>query len=235
MPERYATEEIDKLKICILGQSGMGKTRMAIATLPPKAKVLILATEPGLMSVRNELRERPTFLPYKIKSLPEFITVLDHFEGKSKKPDYVVVDSLTALASLIHRNCKSLYKHMDMWTQFNDKFDVTLDRLLNFPKSNMICTAIDDLETDKSGEVSRLPLIAGGKMKKFMLQNFDGTFFLKYVTSEDGATKSILAVTQHLDDMPAKNRTGTLDLHEPPDLSHIITKMLGFLPGGESQ
>lgn len=229
-PPRYDLKDLrEAFSVCILGASGAGKTRMAIASLPPEARVAILITEHGLASVRNELRERrETYRVFEVTKSEQVREMAEHIRANPDKADYVVLDSLNELAGMIVAECDAKYKgSIRLWQEAYGR-TMLMIRLFKAIPRIFVCTCLEDVELTENGPVVT-PLVDGKKLKKNILAPFDEVYLLKSFALGDGPR--IWAVTNGSGGYPCKNRNYRLDYYEPPDLTAIIKKMLGYAPG----
>jgi hypothetical protein len=234
MPKKYDFNARNKcFSACILGPPGIGKTRMAIASLPERAKVVILATEHGFNSVKDELNARKhTYWPYEITHSHQLIKMLEYIESKPPGSiDYVVLDSVNELAEMIGKELEHLKKTdgYKYWDKYSIDFRLIIKRFLALPIIT-ICTCIPIQDSHpKSQTPVWCPLMKGKDAKFAFLSWFDEVFFLKNFTDDDGKSSGVYAVTSSFDDLPGKDRSGQLEEIELPDME-LITKKIFRIP-----
>jgi hypothetical protein len=242
LPRRYSQEGLKNANIIILGPPGIGKTRMAIASLPPEARVAVMATEDGLLSVRDELAARPNCQVWDIQDYMEIYALLGHYSNMALKPHYLVLDSVNAMGDLVLEKCKRVFKGFDAWNEYNSHME-QLTKRIKAMETVSIFTSLYELThiTEPEEEVVYNPLIPGDKVQQKYLSWFDEVIFLDQYRKkkEDGEASrgggeddwEVLAVCGRTAKFRGKDRSGKLATYETPNLSNIIYKMLGELPG----
>jgi hypothetical protein len=205
---------------------------MAIATLPESAKVLVLATERGLLSVDSEIRQRG-YKVFEITQSSEIKEALTAFE--KTPPDYLVLDSVTKLSSLVLRELqaekKAEAKGLDLksWGELATIMSGIINACHWYP-SVFVCTCIDEAEAIGEKGYIYGPLLDGKKFKKEFLADFDFVFFLREYKDQENISR-VWSVNGFIDNLPGKDRSGRLETYEKPDLSNMLYKMLGHIPG----
>ena len=92
-------------------------------------------------------------------------------------------------------------------------------------KSTIICAILNEDEDEKTKQKVYSLQIDGGKSKAELPGIFDNIMTLAIFTDEKGATYRALVCTGMNEwGYPAKDRSGTLSVLEPPDLARIIEK-----------
>jgi hypothetical protein len=236
LPPPYNLDaQLDSFITCILGPSGIGKTRMAIASLPPEARVIILITEPGLTSVRDELRERKnTYKVFNIEKYNQLLNMATHLKSHVDKFDYIVLDSVNELQNMISNEIKDKFTGYKYWDELQFQLLRILYIFKHIPRI-FIFTCLEERK-DTEDRVVINPFLKGS-MKDQLFPMCDEVYYLtplpkEYSSETQSSFKSrIVAITNRDFGYPCKNRAGKLDYYENPDLTAIIRKILGYVPG----
>lgn len=100
-----------------------------------------------------------------------------------------------------------------------------LTHLQHCPKSIIVVGILDQVKDDL-GRITWEPQIEGAKTGRELPGIFDQVMTLQVLKTQDGV--AYRAIINHLTNpwnFPAKDRSGCLDLQEPPDLKYIINKI----------
>ena len=90
-------------------------------------------------------------------------------------------------------------------------------------KYNVVITALASVEKDDIGRRFLVPDVVG-KFAQSLPQLFDEVFYLSSKIGEDGKPSRVFQ-TSSSENVIAKDRSGALDLFEPPNLSEIFKKI----------
>lgn len=100
-----------------------------------------------------------------------------------------------------------------------------LTTIQHIQDKSTVIVAILNSETDDLRRVTYSLQIDGGKAKAELPGIFDNIFTLAGFETEDGKKyRALVCQKENQWSFPAKDRSGRLDVLEPPDLSHIINK-----------
>jgi len=217
------TNDVSLNRICcvIAGQSGCGKTFLA-STLPAK-DTLIISAENGLLSLR---KTGMVFDSWQVKSFDDFIEAIQAID-KGIPYKNIYIDSITEILDLRADELKDKFQKKDafvMWDQYTRESIEVLKYLRDNPKHNIFLTCLTKQEKDGIVLVDAFDF-AGQKLKDKFKSFFDLTLHLKEMKFEN-KTERVL-VTSSLTSSLAKDRSGLLDELEEPNLSKILTKILG--------
>jgi hypothetical protein len=222
---------LKKMSICVLGQPGVGKTRMAVSTLPPEARVVILAAEDGLISVSEELRERTSYKVFEADTLERTNEAIKYFTPYADKIDYIVLDSAIALAANILRGLTNINDGRKKFAKFTEEMTEVM-RKFNSMNCISIVTCCDQTEEAPDGSLVSLPAMQGLVVKNHFLSWFSCVFVLKRLILKKGDTeRKLVSLNDDSLGWPGKCRLGKLPPMCAPNLSYMIKTMLGYLPG----
>lgn len=101
-----------------------------------------------------------------------------------------------------------------------------LTQLQHIPGKSVIVVGILDREVDDLKRVTYAPQVEGGKTGRELPGIFDQVLTLSNFTTDDGKPYRAFVCTQDNPvGFPAKDRSGCLDMMEPPDLGALIKKI----------
>lgn len=209
------------VKCIVYGPSSAGKTVLCRTAPRP----VILSAEAGLLSLRKYN------LPYieigNYKDLEEaYLWAMNSKEAKQF--DTICVDSLSEIAEVVLADLKS--KSKDPRKAYGEVQDQVINLVRNFrdmPQKHVYFSAKQETVKDGlTGACSYAPMMPGNKLPQQIPYFFDEVFQLLVYT--DPNTKEEIRALRTKRDLQfeAKDRSGTLDLWEPPDLTHVFTKIM---------
>lgn len=205
----------DGVKMMVYGLAGTGKTRLT-ATAP---RPIVLSAEQGLLSL-NELD-----IPFiRIKSLAE-LTAARQFIQNDNRFWTACLDSASEIAELCLQDLKA--NNRDPRKAYGDMAQDVLNEVRAWRdlrgKHVLFIMKQGRIKDEQTGVLMNGPLMPGQQLDQHMPYMFDECFQL-VVQSMNGQTRSALR-TQRDHQNEAKDRSGRLDMWEPPNLTHIIQKI----------
>jgi len=197
----------------IYGESGIGKT--VLCTTAPKP--LILATEPGLLSIMNKDVDVAEVL--SLAKLKEAYNYLK----KDNPYETVCIDSLSELAQVVLSEYKAVERDpRQAYMKMADEIIAIIRQFRDLPM-NLVCIAKQDRITDElTGRTIYGPLFPGRMLKSEVPYQLDIVLPMRFHRSE-GKTYRVLQTEADIQ-YNAKDRTGKLDKYEAPDLSALFEK-----------
>lgn len=207
-------------KIQCYGPSGAGKTRL-IATAP---RPIIATSEKKLMSLRRE--SIPTAV---IETLQDFdeVTKWVAMSNEAKAFDTFCLDSASDIAETILSNLKSKTRDpRQAYGELIDEIERRFRWLRDLPQKHVYMICKEEPIKDATGVTRFGPMFPGGKLGNNSPYFFDFVLRLGSARTQDGRDYSFLQCKRDLM-YDAKDSSGVLDPMEPPDLSHVINKILG--------
>ena len=211
-----------KLNICVHGEAGTGKTRLA-ATTGDIDKTLIVSAEGGLLSLRDapatatEVKTRED-----ISAVYRWLTESDEGKGMT----WVCVDSLSEIAEIVLQT--ELERNRDPRKAYGELGQVMTKMIRSFrdlDKHVYMSCKTERLQSE-TGSLLWAPSMPGNKLGQSVPFFFDEIFCLRTVTGEDGSIVRFLQ-TQPDGSFTAKDRSGALEFSEEPNLLNIKNKILG--------
>jgi len=205
------------------GAAGTGKTR-AIATLP---KPIVLSAEAGLLSIKE------FDLPYleiaTLEDLQEAYSWVTQ-SAEAKGFESVALDSITEIAEVVLAAEKlkteggKKVHGMRAYGEMADKMADVVRAFRDLPAHHVYFSAQLEKSTDEQGAMFFAPAMPGNKFAQKIPYFFDEVFAFR----KEAGSFALLTSTDGL--WSAKDRSGKLDLWEPPDLGLIIKKIAGVQP-----
>lgn len=221
MPLTWGTTDqvaLNGVKIISYGPSGAGKTE-AIGTLPAP---VIGSAESGLLSLR---RKR---IPYAvIKTMADLVEFYQWNLRSAEARQFasVGVDSISEIAEVVLKHELQFVK--DPRQAYGELIVKMLGIVRDFrdlPGKHVYITAKAEFTKDELGRLLWLPMMPGSKLGNQLPYYFDEVFYAH--TQEWEGKKYHLLQTQLSAQVTAKDRSGSLQPMEVPDLGAIINKIL---------
>lgn len=212
---------LNGVKVLVHGPSGIGKTRLC-ATAP---KPIILSAESGLLSLRE----------FKIPVM-EINTVEDLIEAHqwfltnphAKQFETVCLDSISEMGEKVLANAKKQVKDpRQAYGELIDKMTATVKAFRDLDGFNVYMAAkTEGVKDEISGAVLWGPSMPGTKMGPALPYLFDEVFAFRKNKTQQGVEYTYLQTSRDLQ-YEAKDRSGSLDLMEEPNLTKIFNKIRG--------
>lgn len=241
MPLNFSTTSVEAktngVKVCVFGASGVGKTVLS-ATAPVP---IILSAEKGLLSLSLANLERlfgvgapgitydiPVLRIVKVQDLTDahlwFLNNGDRGYFRT-----IILDSGSEIAEVVLANARATVKDpRQAYGELQDKMIATLKAFRDLPGRNVVVIAKEELLRDANGVSKKAPSMPGNKLGQALPYLFDEVFYLGVGTLPDQRKYRFLQ-TQPSMDCDAKDRSGSLQPMEKPDLTYLINKMTGVL------
>jgi len=126
--------------IAIVGQSGTGKS-YSIKDLPPeKTKILNIERKP--FPFKHGFNYGPNDI--QCADIPAFDAALDR-ALKDTTVDYIVIESMTKYFEMLLTFSKGMNKGYEIYTFYNDRIGMFLERIKNNQNKLVFCVAIDEV------------------------------------------------------------------------------------------
>ena len=209
------------VKCLVYGAAGVGKTRL-VATAPAP---LLISAEAGLLSLRQH--DIPVITITDLQTLHQvYMWILQSSE--SRQFHTICLDSISEIGEVCLAAAKKQFK--DPRQAYGDLIDRMMLLLRNFrdlPNRHVYMSAkMEAYKDDATGSVRFQPSMPGQKVGPAMPYLFDEVFHMGVAKNDEGVDYRYLR-TQVDFQYDAKDRSGTLDPFEPPDLTHIFNKISG--------
>lgn len=210
------------VRCLVYGMAGVGKTRLLRTTSEP---TLILSAEGGLLSLKRE------HLP--AINIPDMGTFYNVYQWLYNGQDQyyfktIGIDSASEIAETILAAEMKMAK--DPRKAYGELANKMMDALRSFrdlPYRNVVFTAKQGRITDQStGGIMWGPMMPGQQLDQQVPYMFDEVFHLGVYRDQNGQEYSALR-TKPDNQYQAKDRSGSLDAWERPNLTEVFTKIKG--------
>ena len=215
--------QLHGVKMLIYGVSGVGKTTLC-ATAP---QPIILSAEAGLLSLRK----------FQIPVI-EIRTVDDLTEAhrwcqqaaEARQFATVCIDSITEIGEVVLANAKRQVKDpRQAYGELIEKMMTTIKAFRDLQGKHVYMAAkAEPVKDEMTGVVRYMASMPGSKLGPQLPYLFDEVFRLGINKTPQGEQYRFLQTQPDLQ-YDAKDRSGALDPIEPPDLNHVISKILGAM------
>lgn len=208
------------VKILVYGQAGAGKTTL-IKTLP---QPIILSVEGGLLSIKD------ADLPYvEIKTITELSDVYSWIVSSDEAVglESVALDSISEFAELVlNEQLKTNKDGRGAYGDMNQIIAGIIRTFRDLPGKNVYFSAKVERAIDESGKMLYSPNMPGKSLTAQLPYFFDFVLPLRTEKDHEGIMHRMLQCeTDGL--WLAKSRSTKLAQWEEPDLSALITKIIG--------
>jgi phage nucleotide-binding protein len=209
------------LKILVYGDAGSGKTRM-ISTI--EGNPLIISAEGGLLSLRQY--DYPYVEIHSMKDMQEVFRFIRGSEDANQY-DWICIDSISEVAEVcLTENMRGIKDKRQAYGELQTTVTDMIKAFRDLPKKNVYMTAkLDRVSDSMTGALMYSPDFPGSKLTPKSPYLFDEFFYLRSQI-KDGQPERLL-ITQEDINIRAKDRSGSLNVFEQPNLKIIKDKILG--------
>ena len=215
--------ELHGVKFCVHGRAGAGKTTL-VKTLAEFCPTILISAESGLLSLRDV--DIPTIVITNFAEFEEAYKWIAYSEHA--RPFFAVaLDSVSEVAE----NCLAIEKAntkdgRKAYGELHEKVMKQLKLYRDLPGRHVYFSAKQGRVKDEVTGITRYgPDMPGQQLIKDLPYLFDELFSLEIGVTPEGQQYRYL-LTDTTQTHEAKDRSGALDLWEPPDLGHVIKKIL---------
>lgn len=224
-------------KICIHGQSGVGKTMLA-ATAAPFKPLIILTEKTGdetlspscIEGVFGEGREDILYSIDIIEAFePDAFQEAVRFAIDSPDHDLIIFDSMSKGSRLILKQAKAENSHgLKAYGQHNDEAMALIEELLDSDKHVLLLAHTARQEDSDTGEVCYFPSFEGKAFAEKFVYDMPHVIFMEQVIDDETGEKyRALRCRQGESNKRCKTRGGCLNELEEPHLGRLIQKLQG--------
>lgn len=208
------------IKIMVYGGAGVGKTRL----VPTAPAPLLISAESGLLSLRNyNLPVAPVTDLDSLMHIYQWITQ----SAEAKQFHTICLDSISEIGEVCLSAAKRMYKDpRQAYGDLIDRMMLLLRSFRDLPNKHVYFSAKMERLQDDVGMSKYQPSMPGAKLGPALPYLFDEVFHMGITKDQNGKEYRYLR-TQPDHQYDAKDRSGNLDPFEPPDLTHIFTKISG--------
>jgi hypothetical protein len=212
--------QLTGLKFLVHGPAGAGKTSLCGTTGEP---TIIISAESGLLSLRH--LDIPVI---EVKSLEQLYEAYDYVanteDGQAFK--WVCLDSISEIAEVVLNHEKKVAKDpRQAYGALAEKMTDLIRAFRDLPGRNVMFSCKQERTKDEqTGAMLYYPAMPGNMLKQGVGYFFDFVFALRVEKDADGKPTRWLQ-TQRDFSYEAKDRSGSLDPFEAPDLAAISAKV----------
>ena len=206
------------IKVLIYGRSGVGKTRL-LGTAPAP---IIVSAEKGLLSLREK-----SIPVIEIKTLDDLNKAHDWLSGTAGAQYHTIgLDSVSDIAEKVLAN--ELRNNKDGRQAYGELANKMWETIRAFRDLSGKCVVMIAKAQYRKGadNVERWsPMMPGKQLTQGLSYYFDEVFYLGNFRGASGEFTALQ--TQQDLQYEAKDRSGSLDFYEYPDLLQIFNKIYG--------
>lgn len=214
--------QMNGVKVLVYGGAGMGKTVLCSTAPAP----IILSAESGELSLRK-LRI-PMIEIATVQDLQDAHQWLTS-SAEARQFQTVCIDSLSEVAEVVLNNAKRQVKDpRQAYGELIEKMESVIRAYRDLPGKNVYMSAkLEPSKDELTGVVKYGPSMPGSKLGTKLPYFFDEVFRLGINKTPQGESFRFLQTQPDLQ-YEAKDRSGALDVVEPPNLAHVFSKILSF-------
>lgn len=207
------------IKALVYGKAGYGKTYLARTAPAP----VILSAESGMLSLRDV--DIPVITIKTVEDLEAAYLWAQSPEAAAFQTIYI--DSISEIGEVVLANAKAQVKDpRQAYGELIEKMMMTLKAFRDLPGKHVVMAAKQSVQTDSvTGSISYGPSMPGSRLGSELPYLFDEVFQIGIGKTPDGVEYRFLRAHPDLQN-EAKDRSGSLDALEPPDLTHVFNKIL---------
>lgn len=213
--------QLHGIKCLVYGKSGAGKTKLA-ATAPAP---IILSAESGILSLREF--QIPMI---QIKTVADLTEVHQWAQNSAEAKQFatIYIDSISEIGEVVLANAKAQVKDpRQAYGELIEKMMALVKAFRDLPGKNVVMAAKQEpIKDEMTGIVQYGPSMPGSKLGPQLPYLFDEVFRLGVGKTPQGVEYRFLQTGPDLQ-YDAKDRSGSLDPVERPDLSFVFSKILG--------
>ena len=227
---------IHGVKTLVYSKAGIGKT-MLNATAPAP---VIISAESGLLSLRESniikvFGKKTKGITYDIPviEIKCINNLTDAYNwaissNEAKTFETISLDSVTEIGEVVLANAKAQVKDpRQAYGELIEKMSMLIRAFRDLKGKHVYFSAKQELAKDEhTGITTYGPGMPGAKLSQSLPYFFDEVFHLAVGKTDDGKEYRYLQ-TQPDVQFEAKDRSGSLDVIEQPNLTHIFNKILG--------
>ena len=210
---------------------------MLCATLPTP---VIISAESGLLSLRPQniarvFGENAQGISYdipviEVKTVQDLTEAYNWFTTNPQAGNFqsIALDSLSEIAEVVLNNAKRQVKDpRQAYGELLEKMETLIRLFRDLPNKNVVMMAkMESYKEELTGVVKYGPSMQGSKLGQKLPYFFDEVFRLGVNKDQQGASYRFLQTQPDLQ-FEAKDRSGSLDPVEFPNLTYVFNKIIG--------
>ena len=209
------------LKFLVHGPAGAGKTSLCATTGEP---TVIISAESGLLSLRGV--DIPVI---EVKTLDQLYEAYDFVTNTEQGQAFkgVCLDSISEIAEVVLNHEKKVAKDpRQAYGALAEKMTDLIRAFRDLPGRNVYFSCKQERAKDEqSGAMLYYPAMPGNMLKQGVGYFFDFVFAMRIEKDADGNPTRWLQTSRDYN-YEAKDRSGSLEMFESPDLSAIAAKVI---------
>ena len=208
------------IKALVYGRSGVGKTRLC-ATAPSP---IIVSAENGLLSLRDQ-----SVPAIEIKTLDDLNRAHDYLAGAGGNAFHTIcVDSISDIAEKVLTNAKAGTKDgRQAYGILADQMWETIRAFRDIKGKCVVMVAKAQYVKDETTGITRwAPSMPGKNLTQGLAYQYDEVLHLGVYRGAGGEFTALQTKADLQYD--AKDRSGSLEFYEYPDLTNIFNKIYGY-------
>lgn len=209
------------IKAMVYGPPGVGKTKLA-ATAPAP---IMMSAEAGVLSLREF--QIPMIHIRTVQDLTEAHQwAMNSHEARQFQTIYI--DSISEIAEVVLANAKTLVKDpRQAYGELVEKMLMAVRAFRDLPGKNVVMVAkMEPVKDEMTGIIKYSPSMPGTKLGPQLPYLFDEVFRMGIGKTPQNVEYRFLQTQPDLQ-YDAKDRSGSLDAVEVPDLTRVFNKILG--------
>lgn len=213
--------QLNGVKVLVYGAAGSGKTSLCATT---GSRPIIISAEAGLLSLRGH--DIPVIEVGSIEDVHEayrFVTEA----AEATEFDWVCLDSISEIAEqVLGAEKKASPDPRKAYGALSDKMQELIRAFRDIPNRNVYFSAKQERTKDEvTGAQLYAPSAPGQRVGQSLPYFFDEVFALRVEKDADGNPTRWLQTASDFQYV-AKDRSGALDMFEPPSLADIYAKII---------
>lgn len=212
---------LDGIKCLVHGPAGAGKTTLCSTTGEP---TLIISAEAGLLSLRGH--DIPVI---EVKSLEQLFEAYDYVAGPAgAEYSWICLDSISEIAEVVlNYEKKNTRDPRAAYGSLAEKMTDLIRAFRDLPGKNVLFLCKQEkMKDEQTGAVLYGPSMPGNQLKNGIEYFFDECLAMR-IEKDDAGNPTRWLQTQRDYNYSAKDRSGALDMFEPPNLELIAAKIRG--------
>jgi phage nucleotide-binding protein len=212
---------LNGMKFLVHGPAGAGKTSLCATT---GESTVIISAESGLLSLREH--DIPVI---EVKTLDQLYEAYDFVvnseQGQAFK--WICLDSISEIAEVVLNHEKKVAKDpRQAYGALAEKMTDLIRAFRDLPGRNVYFSCKQERSKDEqSGAMLYFPAMPGNMLKQGIGYFFDFVFALRVESNDEGKPTRWLQTSRDYN-FEAKDRSGSLEMFEAPDLSAIAAKVI---------